>query len=117
MAKPKPLTRKELAEFLPNLRAIRTFEQLFNVVPADVTQLFLFVESALLQIESLATEVEHLRQKQYSLELAILTLNNGPDPSELQKRIELIESWLNTPNTINLDPLTKRVEILETLQG
>ena len=35
MADPKPLTRKELAEFLPNHRAIRAFEELFKQVPAE----------------------------------------------------------------------------------
>jgi len=39
MTDPKPLTRKELAEFLPNQRAIRAFEELFEVVPSDLETL------------------------------------------------------------------------------
>ena len=35
MADPRPLTRKELAEFLPNQRAIRAFEKIFDLLPAD----------------------------------------------------------------------------------
>jgi len=33
---PKPLTRKELASFLPNQRAIRAFEKLFELVPGEI---------------------------------------------------------------------------------
>lgn len=36
MADPRPLTRKELTEFLPNQRAIRAFEKLFDIVPDDL---------------------------------------------------------------------------------
>ncbi len=36
MSDPKSLTRNELAKFLPNQRAIRAFEELFKVVPAEV---------------------------------------------------------------------------------
>lgn len=32
---PRPLNRKELAEFLPSQRAIRAFEKLFALVPQD----------------------------------------------------------------------------------
>ena len=35
MSDPKPLTRKELAEFLPTQRAIRAFEKLFDLIPSS----------------------------------------------------------------------------------
>lgn len=35
MADPRPLTRNELAEFLPSQRAIRAFEKLFDLVPDE----------------------------------------------------------------------------------
>jgi hypothetical protein len=34
MADPRPPTREELARFLPNQRAIRAFEKLFDLVPS-----------------------------------------------------------------------------------
>lgn len=37
MSDPRPLTRKELASFLPDPRAIRTFEKLFQEVPQGIT--------------------------------------------------------------------------------
>ena len=43
---PRPLTRKELAEFLPNQRAIRAFEKLFDLIPPDLLELFAQVEAA-----------------------------------------------------------------------
>lgn len=41
MAKPIPLTRQDLAKFLPDQRSIRAFEQLFDVVPADILEVTL----------------------------------------------------------------------------
>ena len=46
---PRPLTRKELAEFLPSQRAIRAFEKLFDLVPQDLVELYALVEAALLE--------------------------------------------------------------------
>lgn len=34
--KPKPITRKELEAFLPTPRAVRAFEQLFDLIPTDL---------------------------------------------------------------------------------
>jgi hypothetical protein len=39
MADPRPLTREELSKFLPNQRAIRAFEKLFDLVPDEFTSL------------------------------------------------------------------------------
>jgi hypothetical protein len=36
---PRPLTRAELAQFLPNQRAIRAFEKLFDLIPPDLIDL------------------------------------------------------------------------------
>lgn len=45
MADPRPLTRKELAEFLPNQRAIRAFEKLFDLIPADLIELLAQIDA------------------------------------------------------------------------
>ncbi len=42
----RPLTRKELTEFLPNQRAVRAFEQLFNIVPGDLLVLIDDIQAA-----------------------------------------------------------------------
>ena len=39
MANPRPLNRSELAKFLPDQRAIRAFEQLFDLIPEDLLAL------------------------------------------------------------------------------
>ena len=41
MTKPTALTRNELAKFLPDQRSIKAFEQLFDVVPADILEVVL----------------------------------------------------------------------------
>lgn len=43
---PRPLTREELAKFLPNQRAIRAFEKLFDLIPPDLIELFALTEEA-----------------------------------------------------------------------
>lgn len=64
---PKPLTRKELAEFLPSQRAIRAFEKLFDLIPSelqnnqsDATGANTNAVLALALIEALSYAVEHV---------------------------------------------------------
>lgn len=38
MSDPKPLTRKELREFLPSQRAVRSFEKLFELIPSSLDE-------------------------------------------------------------------------------
>lgn len=44
MANPRPLTRAELAKFLPDQRAIRAFEQLFDLIPDDLLTLLAAID-------------------------------------------------------------------------
>lgn len=67
MSDPKPLTRKELAEFLPSQRAIKAFEKLFSLVPASFEDLEIGVNDAsgkatqaLSLLESIANSLELL---------------------------------------------------------
>lgn len=54
MADPRPLTREELARFLPDQRSIRAFEKLFSLIPDDLVTLeFLAKLKALSPEESL----------------------------------------------------------------
>ena len=64
---PKPLTRKELAEFLPSMRAIKAFEKLFDLVPSSINDLEINVNDAgskaaqaLSLLESIAQSLELL---------------------------------------------------------
>ncbi len=36
MSDPRPLTRQDLAKFLPDQRSIKAFEQLFSLVPSQI---------------------------------------------------------------------------------
>lgn len=56
MADPKPLTRDQLAKFLPNERAIRAFEKLFEVVPTDIVALQEAVTALQETVDSAALE-------------------------------------------------------------
>ena len=43
---PRPLTRRELSEFLPSQRAIRAFEKLFDLIPGDILELLAQIDAA-----------------------------------------------------------------------
>ena len=64
---PRPLTRKELAAFLPTQRAIKAFERLFEFVPVDIESLETQTnivgskaDQALATIDRLASALEQL---------------------------------------------------------
>ena len=46
MANPYPLTRAELARFLPDQRSIRAFEQLFDLIPTDLQDVLISAGNA-----------------------------------------------------------------------
>tara|TARA_R110002126_G_scaffold37750_3_gene113485 strand:- start:850 stop:1077 length:228 start_codon:yes stop_codon:yes gene_type:complete len=39
MPNPRPLTRKELSQFLPDERSIKAFEELFNLIPSEIIEI------------------------------------------------------------------------------
>lgn len=94
MADPRPLTRQELAEFLPSQRAVRAFEKLFDLVPLELGDVLLLAEEAL--VLAAAAKSENMQLKQ---------------------QLELVQLALIKRQPINLDQLLKRVENLETLEG
>lgn len=62
MSDPKPLTRQELAEFLPGLREIRAFEQLFKVIPSELINNNTDTgNSSYKSLESISMSIESLR--------------------------------------------------------
>jgi len=95
MADPRPLSRTELAEFLPTQRAIRAFEKLFDLVPPELEELLLLAETSLLYNQSVRSELVQLRNRVVQLDQELQMAKRQP----------------------NLDQLIKRIEILETLEG
>ena len=93
MADPRPLTRDELAKFLPNQRAIRAFEKLFELIPPELEDLLVLTETALLSAQAARAETTQLGQRVQQLEIELATKSDN-----------------------NLDQLIKRVELLETLE-
>jgi len=45
----RPLTRKELASFLPNDRAVRAFERLFDLIPPDLNDINTYLDEIKIQ--------------------------------------------------------------------
>lgn len=54
---PRPLTRKELAAFLPNQRAIRAFERLFDIIPPDINDINDYLDT--IRIQSVKVSVDY----------------------------------------------------------
>lgn len=68
MADPKPLTRRELEQFLPSQRAIRAFEELFKLIPPDLI--------------SLQSQIDDLN------------LNNSTNANKAQQALDLLERFV-----------------------
>lgn len=54
---PMPLTRKELAAFLPDQRSIRAFESLFERVPADLNEINIINEETSIILETINANI------------------------------------------------------------
>lgn len=70
---PLKLTRNELAKFLPSQRAIRAFEQLFDVIPSELNA----TNAILLEVSTAAGSAEASAQQ------AIGAINRLADAVEL----------------------------------
>lgn len=117
MADPRPLTRKELAEFLPSQRAIRAFEKLFDLVPLELEDVLVIAEGAQLSVGALKTENSRLKQQVFELETELLA-KRPTVPAEVLQRLSAVEQQLDLiPPQRNLDQLRQRVDILEALEG
>lgn len=57
MSDPKPLIRASLAKFLPDQRAIRAFEKLFDLIPSDLENLLLAIQEAFIDAGSAEAKV------------------------------------------------------------
>lgn len=91
MADPRPLTRNELAQFLPSQRAIRAFERLFELAPDDLTQILVIAEEALSAAANARAENLQLKQELERLQLE-LQIKQSPNLDSIIKRIELLET-------------------------
>lgn len=110
---PKPLTRKELAEFLPSMRAIKAFEKLFDLVPSSINDLEINVNDAGGKAAQALSLLESIAQ---SLEL----LANAPviqsyvDEDDFHAASELISEDLihiNHEQITDSNDLTPRLEV------
>lgn len=55
---PRPLTRKELAQFLPSDRAIRAFEKLFDLLPDGINDINNYLDEVKLQPVNVIADYE-----------------------------------------------------------
>jgi hypothetical protein len=112
MTDPRPLTRNELAEFLPNQRAIRAFEKLFDLIPDELTSTTVQTDTAALTAAAARAEATRLKERIAELEEFVF-LKRSPELGQLKERIDLIENQLTLPNRVDTDQLRLRVEMLE----
>ena len=127
---PRPLTRSELAKFLPNQRAIRAFEKLFSLIPVDLNALQIQIDALNLvaeiantkaqqgldAISALTDAVDNLALTRVANELAELgdDLQSALDPLELADDVAPITniSSFNGEVVDNTDQLIKSSETL-----
>lgn len=89
---PRNLTRKQLAEFLPDARAVRAFEQLLKMV-SDITPQNLATLLALIQDNSISTGTALSRSQEAVDLIATNDSDIGTLLSTLHARISALESW------------------------
>jgi len=84
---PRPLTRRELSEFLPSQRAVRAFEKLFDLIPPELNSLESEIIEVLISSESTAAKVNSI---EFILDrLKHLTDLNALKPSAADRNLEL----------------------------
>ena len=103
----RPLTREDLAKFLPDQRSIKAFEQLFRVVPDDLATLELLAKLA-------AYNSQSSESSNISIDYADFNLN--PKVSE-----KLARAWWNSAeNTLNIgmgDGVTQQVGLEQYIRA
>lgn len=109
MADPKPISRDELAKFLPSARAIKAFEDLFEIAgettPDTLEELLALVNSIKNRDSGVKPRLEELEQAQPR----IMNL------SDLENRLQVLETQLSKRDTHG--DLLRRIEQLEQLLG
>lgn len=97
MADPRPLTREELARFLPNQRAIRAFEKLFDLIPDDLETLFQQIQEANIDAGTALALAQWAATRQA---FSVDYIDFNPDPPHIEKDRRV--SWSGDDDTMNI---------------
>ena len=84
MANPRPLTREELAKFLPDQRSIRAFEQLFEIIPGDLVTLVKLIEEVGIDAVSAMARAESNSAALSRIAEALELLTSAPVAPEIK---------------------------------
>lgn len=123
MADPKPLTRAQLARFLPDAEAIKAFESLFTVAGETTPAEILELSAAILELETSVLELSYLANTLKSrIQESIRNLEEAesiqPRPANLIGiEVRLNELEMQLTRRSNDDALLRRIENLEQLVG
>lgn len=87
MADPKPLTRNELAEFLPSQRAIRAFEKLFALFTNDPESLTTRIQEVSVDAGSAVSKAQQALDYLERIATALELLALAPKPLSVESDI------------------------------
>jgi len=87
MANPRPLTREELAKFLPDQRSIRAFEQLFAIIPSDIIVLTKLIEEVGIEAVSAMARAESNSESLSRIAEALELLTSVPVKPESNHQV------------------------------
>jgi hypothetical protein len=87
MANPRPLTREELAKFLPDQRSIRAFEQLFAIIPGDLVILIQLIEEVGIEAVSAMARAESNSASLLRIAEALELLTSVPVASDVRRPV------------------------------
>lgn len=103
MADPKPLTRNELAEFLPSQRAIRAFEKLFALFTDDPESLTTRIQEVAVDAGSAASKAQQALDYLERIATALELLAMAPKPASVESDI-LTQAAMSSTAADDLSP-------------
>ena len=89
MTGPNKITRNELAQFLPSQRAIRAFEQLFDLVPSSIDVNTVLIEEAAINAQNADSRAQEAVSAIVRLADAVELLALAPARSSENQNVEI----------------------------
>lgn len=116
MTGPNKITRNELAQFLPSQRAIRAFEQLFDLVPSSIDVNTVLIEEAAINAQNADSRAQEavsaIVRLADAVELLALAPARPPENQDVDIAPPLVPFVVSTDVTPPVVPLTASTDIV-----
>lgn len=118
MTDPRPITRDQLAKFLPSPAAVRAFERLFNVVGVTIPENLDEIEASVIVVQNdigaIEADIVVIESAIDEIE-SLIASQRRPNETQTNNRIGDAEAAVHRRE--NLQPLIARIEAIEAFVG